>query len=259
MNQVAVVIGGGQTLGAYLSEGLANAGYRVAVADLNIENANKIADAINEQHGAGRALGFRVDATDEQSVIALARQVDEDLGRADLLLYSAGIARAAPITEFGLSDFDLSLKVNLVGYFLCAREFSKQMIRDGIKGRIIQINSKSGKVGSKHNSGYSAAKFGGVGLTQSLALDLAEYGITVHSLMLGNLLKSPMFQSLLPQYAEKLGISPDEVEQHYIDKVPLKRGCDYKDVLNVLLFYASDKAAYCTGQSINITGGQVMF
>ncbi|MEN4546012.1 sorbitol-6-phosphate dehydrogenase [Pantoea agglomerans] len=259
MNQVAVVIGGGQTLGAYLSEGLANAGYRVAVADLNIENANKIADAINEQHGAGRALGFRVDATDEQSVIALARQVDEDLGRADLLLYSAGIARAAPITEFGLSDFDLSLKVNLVGYFLCAREFSKQMIRDGIKGRIIQINSKSGKVGSKHNSGYSAAKFGGVGLTQSLALDLAEYGITVHSLMLGNLLKSPMFQSLLPQYAEKLGISPDEVEQHYIDKVPLKRCCDYKDVLNVLLFYASDKAAYCTGQSINITGGQVMF
>ncbi|MEN4569298.1 sorbitol-6-phosphate dehydrogenase [Pantoea agglomerans] len=259
MNQVAVVIGGGQTLGAYLSEGLANAGYRVAVADLNIENANKIADAINEQHGAGRALGFRVDATDEQSVIALARQVDEDLGRADLLHYSAGIARAAPITEFGLSDFDLSLKVNLVGYFLCAREFSKQMIRDGIKGRIIQINSKSGMVGSKHNSGYSAAKFGGVGLTQSLALDLAEYGITDHSLMLGNLLKSPMFQSLLPQYAEKLGISPDEVEQHYIDKVPLKRGCDYKDVLNVLLFYASDKAAYCTGQSINITGGQVMF
>lgn len=259
MNQVAVVIGGGQTLGAYLSEGLANAGYRVAVADLNIDNADKIAAVINQHHGVGSAQGFRVDATDEESVLALARQVDEAFGRADLLLYSAGIAKAAPITEFGLSDFDLSLQVNLVGYFLCAREFSKLMIRDGLKGRIIQINSKSGKVGSKHNSGYSAAKFGGVGLTQSLALDLAEYGITVHSLMLGNLLKSPMFQSLLPQYAEKLGISPDQVEQHYIDKVPLKRGCDYEDVLNVLLFYASDKAAYCTGQSINITGGQVMF
>src|SRR5699024_4837412 len=106
---------------------------------------------------------------------------------------------------------------------------------------------------------YSAAKFGGVGLTQSLALDLAEYGITVHSLMLGNLLKSPMFQSLLPQYATKLGIKPDQVEQYYIDKVPLKRGCDYQDVLNMLLFYASPKASYCTGQSINVTGGQVMF
>lgn len=145
MNQVAVVIGGGQTLGAYLSEGLANAGYRVAVADLNIDNANKIAAAINEQHGAGRALGFRVDATDEESVIALARQVDEHLGRADLLLYSAGIARAAPITEFGLRDFDLSLQVNLVGYFLCAREFSKLMIRDGIKAGLFRLTQNPAK------------------------------------------------------------------------------------------------------------------
>ena len=95
--------------------------------------------------------------------------------------------------------------------------------------------------------------------TGSLALDLAEYGITVHSLMLGNLLKSPMFQSLLPQYATKLGIDESEVEQYYIDKVPLKRGCEYQDVLNVLMFYASPQASYCTGQSINVTGGQVMF
>ncbi|WP_241575339.1 sorbitol-6-phosphate dehydrogenase [Rosenbergiella nectarea] len=259
MNQVAVVVGGGQTLGAYLAEGLADAGYKVVVADLNIDNAVQAAAMINEHHDGERALGCYVDASNEESVIALARRVDEDFGRVDLLVYNAGIARAAKVTAFGLSDFDLSLKVNLIGYFLCAREFSKLMIRDGVKGRIIQINSKSGKVGSKHNAGYSAAKFGGVGLTQSLALDLAEYGITVHSLMLGNLLASPMFQSLVPQYADKLGISHDQVEQYYIDKVPLKRGCDYEDVLNVLLFYASDKAAYCTGQSINITGGQVMF
>jgi sorbitol-6-phosphate 2-dehydrogenase len=259
MKQVAVVIGGGQTLGAFLSEGLAEAGYRVAVADLNAQHAQQVAEHINAHYGAGTAAGLQTDATNEKSVCQLARQVDEVFGQVDLLVYSAGVAKAAPITQFNLDDFDLSLQVNLVGYFLCAREFTKLMIRDGIAGRIIQINSKSGKVGSKHNSGYSAAKFGGVGLTQSLALDLAEYGITVHSLMLGNLLKSPMFQSLLPQYAQKLHIRPDQVEQYYIDKVPLKRGCDYQDVLNMLLFYASDKASYCTGQSINITGGQVMF
>ncbi|HEI8867577.1 TPA: sorbitol-6-phosphate dehydrogenase [Serratia odorifera] len=259
MSEVAVVIGGGQTLGAFLSQGLAAEGYRVAVADLNLDNAQRVAQEINRLHGAGRAIGLQVDATREDSVIALANAVDTAFGSVNLLVYSAGIAKAAPITDFLLGDFDQSLQVNLVGYFLCAREFSRLMIRDGVAGRIIQINSKSGKVGSKHNSGYSAAKFGGVGLTQSLALDLAEYGITVHSLMLGNLLKSPMFQSLLPQYAEKLGIRVDEVEQYYIDKVPLKRGCEYQDVLNTLLFYASDKASYCTGQSINITGGQVMF
>ncbi|EKT59891.1 sorbitol-6-phosphate dehydrogenase [Providencia sneebia] len=259
MSEVAVVVGGGQTLGAFLCKGLADAGYRVAVADLNSDNAKKVAAEINAEYGEGTASGFEVNATNEQSVANLAKAVDETFHQVNVLVYSAGVAKASPITQFPLMDFETSLQVNLVGYFLCAREFSKLMIRDNIQGRIIQINSKSGKVGSKHNSGYSAAKFGGVGLTQSLALDLAEYGITVHSLMLGNLLKSPMFQSLIPQYAQKLGIEPEEVEATYTAKVPLNRGCDYQDVLNVLLFYASDKASYCTGQSINITGGQVMF
>lgn len=256
--KVAVVIGGGQTLGAFLCQGLANNGYKVAVADLNAENAHHVSTLINQKCGQN-AASFQIDATNEQSVIQLTQSVETLWGGMDLLVYSAGIAKAAPITDFTLKDFTRSVEVNLTGYFLCAREFAKLMIRNNIQGRIIQINSKSGKIGSKHNSGYSAAKFGGVGLTQSLALDLAEYGITVHSLMLGNLLKSPMFQSLIPQYAQKLGIAEEQVEQAYIDKVPLKRGCDYQDVLNVLLFYASSEAAYCTGQSINITGGQVMF
>ena len=257
--QTAIVIGGGQTLGAFLCKGLADAGYRVAVADLNGANAEAVAEEINATRGAGRAVGFTVDATDEASVDALAQAVDSTFGRSDLLVYSAGVAKASPIWDFPLKDFERSLAVNLTGYFLCARAFARLMRRDGIRGRIIEINSKSGKVGSKYNSGYSAAKFGAVGLTQSLALDLADSGITVNALMLGNLLKSPMFQSLIPEYAKKLGIPEDAVEQTYIDKVPLKRGCDYQDVLNVLLFYASDKASYCTGQSINITGGQVMF
>ncbi|WP_392563403.1 sorbitol-6-phosphate dehydrogenase [Orbus wheelerorum] len=259
MKQVAVVVGGGQTLGAFLCQGIADAGYQVAVADLNIENANKVADEINKKHGVGTAKGFQVDAANEDSVINLATDIERIFTQLNLMVYSAGVAKASPITDFKLADFNLSVNVNLTGYFLCAREMAKLMIKHNVAGRILQINSKSGKVGSKHNSGYSAAKFGGVGLTQSLALDLADHGITVNSLMLGNLLKSPMFQSLLPQYAKKLGIDESEVEQFYIDKVPLKRGCDYQDVLNVLLFYASDKASYCTGQSINITGGQVMF
>lgn len=259
MKQVAVIIGGGQTLGAFLSKGIADAGYQVVVADLNVDNANKVADEINQKHGNGTAKGFKVDATDEKSVIALVADIEKVFHHVNLMVYNAGIAKAAPITEFKLTDFNSSVNVNLTGYFLCSREIAKLMMKQKIPGRIIQINSKSGKIGSKHNSGYSAAKFGGVGLTQSLALDLADYGITVNSLMLGNLLKSPMFQSLIPQYAKKLGIKESEVEHVYTNKVPLKRGCDYQDVLNVLLFYASDKASYCTGQSINVTGGQVMF
>src|SRR5699024_2478698 len=127
----------------------------------------------------------------------------------------------AKITDFQLNDWEKALNINLPGYFLCAREVSKVMVKQGY-GNIIQINSKSGKVGSKHNPAYSASKFGGVGLTQSLALDLAEHNIRVNSIMPGNLLDSPMFKSLTPQYAKKLGIKPEDVRQVYIDKVPMK-------------------------------------
>jgi sorbitol-6-phosphate 2-dehydrogenase len=258
MTRTALVVGGGRNLGAFLAEGLADAGYAVAVADLAPHNARQVAEGIACRHGAERAVAVGVDATDPDSVAAMVSQVDAAFQRIDVLVYNAGVAQAAKITAFPVDAWQKSIAVNLTGYFLCARAVSQVMIRQG-GGRIIQINSKSGKVGSKHNCGYSASKFGGVGLTQSLALDLAEHNITVHSLMLGNLLKSPMFQSLIPQYAEKLGIPPGQVEQTYIDKVPLRRGCDYQDVLNVLKFYASEEASYCTGQSINITGGQVMF
>lgn len=257
--KTAVVIGGGQTLGAYLCEGLAAEGYRVGVADLSGENAIKVAESINQSNGEGHAFGVAVDATDEKSVKDCFHSINENLGSIDVVVYSAGVAKATKITDFTLDDFNFNIGVNLNGYFLCAREAARYMIAQGKGGRILQINSKSGKVGSKHNAGYSSAKFGGVGLTQSIALDLADDNITVNSLMLGNLLDSPMFQSLIPQYAKKLNLPEDQVMQSYIDKVPLKAGCGYDDVLNVLKFYASAGAKYCTGQSINVTGGQVMF
>jgi len=256
--KTAVVIGGGQTLGAHLSKGLAEAGYKVGIADLDGENAEKVAAEINSMF-ADEAFGVQVDATNEQSVIDAFKVINDNLGSIDVLVYSAGVAKATKITDFTLNDFNFNVAVNLNGYFLCAREAARYMVAQGNGGRILQINSKSGKVGSKHNAGYSSAKFGTVGLTQSIALDLADDNITVNSLMLGNLLESPMFQSLIPQYAKKLGLPEDQVMQHYIDKVPLKAGCSYDDVLHILKFYASEGAKYCTGQSINITGGQVMF
>jgi sorbitol-6-phosphate 2-dehydrogenase len=132
------------------------------------------------------------------------------------------------------------------------------MIEQG-RGVIIQVNSKSGKKGSYRNSAYAASKFGGIGLTQSLALELAEYGIRVNAVCPGNLLDSPLWtDSLYGQYAERWGISEAEVRQRYIDQVPLKRGCTYEDVCRVISFLASDGAGYMTGQAVNITGGQEM-
>ncbi|AKG33665.1 sorbitol-6-phosphate dehydrogenase [Paenibacillus durus] len=254
--KVAIVAGGGQSLGEALCYRLADEGYNIVVADLNGEHAGSVARTVEEHHEQ-KALGVAVNFIQEHEVIEMVNKATKAFGRIDLLVYVAGVAKSRKITDFGLEDWNLTVDVNLTGYFLCAREVSRVMIGQG-GGNIIQINSKSGKVGSKHNSAYSASKFGGVGLTQSLALDLAEHNIRVNSIMPGNLLKSPMFQSLIPQYAQKLGIKPEEVEQVYTDKVPLKRGCTYDDIANAVIFYASDKASYMTGQSINVTGGQVM-
>ncbi|KOR24520.1 SDR family oxidoreductase [Clostridium sp. L74] len=115
------------------------------------------------------------------------------------------------------------------------------------------------KKGSLHNCAYSASKFGAIGLTQSLALDLAEDGIRVNAVCPGNLLDSPMWKNgLYEQYAQKLNIPKEKVRQAYIDKVPLKRGCIYEDVSNLVLFLSSEEASYMTGQAINVTGGQEM-
>lgn len=257
MKKVALIVGGGRSLGAFLSKHMAKEGYDVAVADINYDNADKVVTEINQEI-KGNGLAVKVDATSEEDVKSMVNKVVDKFGRIDLLIYNAGVAKSSKITEFELDTFKWIVNINLNGYFLCAREVSKVMIEKGIEGSIIQINSKSGKVGSKYNSGYSSAKFAGIGLTQSLALDLAEHNIRVNSMMLGNLLNSDMFESLIPQYAVKLGIKESEVKQVYIDKVPLKRGCEFQDVANVITFYASEKASYLTGQSVNITGGQVM-
>ncbi|QVK06026.1 sorbitol-6-phosphate dehydrogenase [Mycoplasma mycoides] len=252
MKKVAIVAGGAKSLGKFLALGLDKNSYQVVVLDLNKEKLDQLKE---ENHQIDT---FVCDLTNEKDVINVFEQIELKYKTIDTLVYNAGWAKSAKITSFEYQDFITSLKINLDGYFLTAKQAAKIMIKNNTKGNIIQINSKSGRVGSKYNSGYSAAKFGGVGLTQSLALDLAEHNIRVNSLMLGNLLDSEMFESLIPQYAKKLNIKESEVKQYYINKVPLKRGCSFEDVLNVLLFYISEKASYCTGQSINITGGQVM-
>jgi len=254
--KTAIIAGGGQSLGEALCHRLAEENYQIIVVDINKENAHKVATDVANKFNVP-TLPIKCDVTKESEVRELVYQTKEKFTTIDLLVYNAGVAVSKKINIFEVNDWDKTVDVNLKGYFLCAREVSKVMIEQGF-GNIIQINSKSGKVGSKHNSAYSASKFGGVGLTQSLALDLAEHNIRVNSIMPGNLLDSPMFQSLIPQYAAKLEIKEDEVIDVYKNKVPLKRGCTYDDIANAVIFYASEKASYMTGQTINVTGGQVM-
>jgi sorbitol-6-phosphate 2-dehydrogenase len=263
--KIAIVTGAGQGLGEALARRLVAEGAAVLVADIQEASASRVAEALvalgeekNTPAPRPVARAFTVDVTDEAQVARMVRTAVETWGRLDLLVANAGILKAHDITEFPLADWRRVLEVNLTGYFLCAREAARVMAAQR-SGVILQINSKSGKKGSFRNSAYAASKFGGIGLTQSLALDLAPYGVRVNAVCPGNLLDSPLWQdSLYEQYARRWNLTPEEVRRKYEEQVPLRRGCTYDDVANVVVFLASDESAYMTGQAINVTGGQEM-
>ena len=256
-NRVAIVTGSAQGLGAALVRRLAEEGCHVVVADLNLEGAEQTAAGIVETTDR-RAVAVKVDVTDEAQVEAMVQRALDEFGRLDILVSNAGILFSGPIDEFDVKRWQTVINVNLVGYMICAKHAVRAMKQRG-SGVIIQINSKSGKKGSFKNSAYAAGKFGGIGLTQSLALELAEEGIRVNAVCPGNLLDSPLWvNSLFKQYAHNQGITEEKVRQKYVNQVPMKRGCTYEDVCNVVVFLASDQSSYMTGQAINVTGGQEM-
>ena len=257
--RVAVVTGGAQGLGEAICRRLAREGAHVVVADLNLEGAERVAaEVVSRAQTDRRAVAVRVDVTDEEQVEAMVERAVGEFGRLDILVSNAGILIAGPIDEFPADKWRAVIDVNLVGYFLCAKHAARVM-KAQRSGIILQINSKSGKKGSYKNSAYAASKFGGIGLTQSIALELAEHGVRVNAVCPGNLLDSPLWvDSLYEQYARKWGITEEEVRQRYVDQVPMRRGCTYEDVCNVVVFLASDQASYMTGQAVNVTGGQEM-
>ena len=256
-DRIALVTGGAQGLGAAICLRLAREGCDVMVADLNGEQAEQTAQMVAQETGR-RVLAMKVNVADEEQVQALVAATVHEFGRLDILVANAGVVRSGPVDELSLRDWQLVMDVNLTGFFLCAKHAAAVMKRQG-SGVIVQINSKSGKKGSFKNGAYAASKFGGIGLTQSIALELAEYGIRVNAICPGNLLDSPLWvNELYGQYAKRLGISEAEVRQKYVDQVPMKRGCTYDDVANVMVFLASDQSSYMTGQAINVTGGQEM-
>ncbi len=255
--KTVLVTGAGQGFGEAVAMYFAKEGCLVAAADISGENAKKVTGEIEGKY-KNKALAIEVDVTQEDQVISMFKKIEREFKNLDILVSNAGILIAKEITEFPMKEWKRVIDVNLIGYFLCAREAAKIMKKQR-KGVIIQINSKSGKKGSFKNSAYAASKFGGIGLTQSIALDLAPYGIRVNAVCPGNFLDSPLWKnSLFDQYSKKWGISKEEVRKKYIKQVPLGRGCAYDDVINIVAFLVSDEASYITGQAINVTGGQEM-
>lgn len=262
--KIAVVTGGAQGLGEAICRRLAQEGCDVVIADVRADAAETAAQAICAETGR-RVVPVRTDVTSESEVAALFERALSEFGCVDIAVANAAILIAEPITEANADHWRAVMNVNLYGNFLTFKYAARAMMPRR-HGCIVQINSKSGKRGSAANSAYAASKFGGIGLVQSVALELAPHGIRVNAICPGNLLDSPLWtdpkRGLFVQYL-RAGKVPgakttEDVRRAYIAQVPMGRGCTYDDVCNVLVFLASDAAAYMTGQAINVSGGQEM-
>ncbi len=250
--KVAVVTGASQGLGEALAKRLDSEGCFVAVCDINYEGAMAVASQLKN------AIALAVDVTKYAELELAAKTVIEKWGKVDILISNAAIVKSGDIFNLSPEAFALVTNINLNGYFNTVKAFAPYMLK-AKSGSIIQINSKSGRKGSFKNGAYASSKFGGVGLTQSLALEFAESGVRVNCICPGNLLNSPLWvNSLFKQYAQNQGITEEEVRAKYINQVPMKRSCEYEDIENAMLFLASDYSSYMTGQAINVTGGQQM-
>jgi sorbitol-6-phosphate 2-dehydrogenase len=236
----------------------------VIIADVNEAGAAATAAAISSEIGR-RVLGVKIDVTQEDDVRALFDRAVQDFGRVDIVVANAAILIAEPIAEADAEKWRAVMNVNLFGYFLVTKHACRVM-KAQRSGSIININSKSGKKGSAANSAYAASKFGGIGHTQSVALEMAPFNVRCNAICPGNLLDSPLWthpeKGLFVQYL-RAGKVPgakniDDVRQAYISQVPMKRGCSYDDVCNAVVFLASDQSTYITGIALSVTGGQEM-
>ncbi len=268
-NKIVVVTGAAQGFGAGIATHMMSEGANIVIADLNEAQGNKLAAKLTQNNNKGKAIFVKTDVSNASSVENLIAETARNFGGIDVFISNAGILRAGGLEEMSPETFDLMTRVNYNAYFLCVKFASAVMklqssIRPGYFTDIIQINSKSGLKGSNRNFAYSGGKFGGIGLTQSFALELMPFNIKVNSICPGNFFEGPLWSDpesgLFVQYL-RTGKVPgaktiEDVKARYEQQVPAGRGCRVEDVMKAI-YYVIDQE-YETGQAVPVTGGQEM-
>ena len=243
-NQVAVVTGAGRGIGHAIAVRLAKEGARVASVSRTEANAKKTADEINAAR-AGAAKAYAVDVADQTAVQKTAAQIFEDLGRVDILVNNAGVTRDGLSMRMSMDDWDVVLNTNLKGAFNFTQAVMRPMIKQR-SGRIINISSIAGLTGNAGQANYAASKAGLIGLTKTLARELASRGITVNAVAPG-LIETDMTTVL-----------SEEIRQGILQKVPLGKLGEPDDIAGAVAYLASPEAKYITGQVLTVDGGMVM-
>ena len=267
-DKVAVVTGGARGIGHGIALALARAGAHVAVADLYtpgqttagyaLSTEQEVVQTVEELKATGvPAIGVPVDVTKFTQLQVMVETVTRELGPIDILCNNAGVIDTALVVDTTEAQWDMMMNVNAKGVFLgCKAVVPGMMTRR--QGRIINTASIAGKRGNARVSAYCASKFAVIGFTQALALETAADGIRVNAVCPGYV-RTSMQEREVVWEADLRGITPEEVRQDYLRAIPLGRLEEPEDVARVVVFLLSDRAAYMTGQAINVTGGSIMF
>ncbi|MDR1525331.1 MAG: SDR family NAD(P)-dependent oxidoreductase [Tannerella sp.] len=268
-NKTIIVTGAAQGFGEGIAECLIREGANIVVADLNEAAGNATAERFLGLCKSNRAVFVKTNVADTASLRNLIHETICHFGGLDVFISNAGVLRAGGLEDMTPENFEFVTKINYNAYFYCTQAASRVMKLQNkyapeYYGDIIQINSKSGLRGSKANFAYAGGKFGGIGLTQSFALELAPFRIKVNSVCPGNFYEGPLWSNpengLFKQYLQA-GKVPgaqtiEDVRKYYMSQVPMNKGTSPEDVTKAVLYLIDQTCE--TGQALPVTGGQVM-
>ncbi len=242
-DRVAIVTGACRGIGEATARVFAGEGARVVVADLDFSSAAGVAGEISG--AGGEALAVKVDVSEKKSVEAMVRVVLDRFGRVDVLVNNAGWDKIEPFMESTEDTWERIIAINLRGCLNCCRAVLPVMISSGY-GKIVNIGSDAGRVGSSGEAVYSAAKGGVIAFTKTLSREMSRHGINVNCVAPG-----PTDTQL---FAEVAAANP-KIAEAMVKKIPLKRLARPRDIANAVLFLASGEADYITGQTLSVNGG----
>jgi 2-hydroxycyclohexanecarboxyl-CoA dehydrogenase len=249
-NRVALVTGGAQGIGRGIAEQLGTDGYRVGVADLNLEAAEATAATINS--AGGHAVAVQLDVTDSASVESAVKAVTEEYGPIEVVVNNAGFDDFMKFLDTTEDFWDRILEVNFKGALRVIQATAPGMVERGW-GRIVNIGSDAGRVGSSLEAVYSGAKGGIIAFSKTLARELATKGVTVNTVCPG-----PTDTPALRKFAANSGDDAEKVITGMTRAVPMRRLAMPADIAAAVAYFASDSAGYATGQTLSVSGGLTM-
>jgi meso-butanediol dehydrogenase/(S,S)-butanediol dehydrogenase/diacetyl reductase len=252
------ITGAGTGIGRAIALEMVREGADLYITDLDGASARQVAGEAERFREGARIFAGQLDVRDARGIAAQVEEAVNRLGGLELAVNNAGVSSMARVVDLTEDDWNFNMDVNAKGVFLCCQAEVRYWLGQRCGGSIVNTASMAGKKAAPLLAHYSASKFAVIGFTQALALETAGHGIRVNAVCPGYVRTSMQEREVMWE-AKLRGMTPDEVRQDYLRAIPLGRLEEPEDVARVVVFLLSDRAAYMTGQAINVTGGAIMF